>query len=241
MLSKLLISGLQRAAVVFHSTDEVRRQLLSERLVDPAKLVHAPFGIAPEFNPLRSQWDELIVGPPFLLNVGSCIPRKNISFLLEIFAAIRREFPELRLVQIGGAWTPEQLTLLDRLGLTEVCTQLRGISRAELAAYYRQARAVLLPTSAEGFGLPLTEALACSASVLASRLPVLIEVGGDAAQFAGVSQLPEWLAQLRPIVSGSLHADAERCAAQAARYSWAQHARIVVDAYRRLDYRSSAA
>ena len=50
----------------------------------------------------------------------------------------------------------------------------------------------LLPSEAEGFGLPVVEALACGTRVLASDLPVLREVGGDAVNYAAVGSLPVW-------------------------------------------------
>lgn len=237
MLSRLLMSGLRAAAVVFYSTDVVRQQLLERRLVNAQRLVHAPFGVSDDFGPAASALDSEIrtrVGAPFLLNVGSCIPRKNVEFLLQLFAELRRESPDLRLVQIGGAWTTRQQALLDELGVSEAVLQMRGLSRLELAAYYRQARAVVLPTLAEGFGLPLTEALACGATVVASRLPVLQEVGGDAARYATVNDLDEWVGHLGGVLAGAWRADAKRCSAQASRYSWAEHARIVVEAYTRL-------
>ena len=52
--------------------------------------------------------------------------------------------------------------------------------RATLAAIYRRASLVLVPSEAEGFGLPVAEALACGVPLLASDIPVLREVGGDA-------------------------------------------------------------
>src|SRR5260221_9708278 len=100
LLSKLLLSGLRKAAVVFYSTDVVRQELLDDALLSPSRLVHAPFGIAPEFTTTESSIDiaqRERLGAPYLLNVGSCIPRKNICFLLEVFAALRREQPHIRL------------------------------------------------------------------------------------------------------------------------------------------------
>ena len=55
------------------------------------------------------------------------------------------------------------------------------VDRATLAAVYRRAALALLPSEREGFGLPLVEALACGTPVVASDIPVLREVGGDAA------------------------------------------------------------
>ena len=64
--------------------------------------------------------------------------------------------------------------------------------RATLAAVYRRAALALQPSEAEGFGLPVAEAMACGTPVLASDLPVLREVGGEAAVYRPVADVPAW-------------------------------------------------
>ena len=50
-LARRILTGLQKAAVVFHSTGSVREQITRHGLIDPGKLVHAPYGVAAEFTP----------------------------------------------------------------------------------------------------------------------------------------------------------------------------------------------
>lgn len=236
-LSTMLLSGMRRAAIVFHSTQVVRDEILERRLVAPDRLVHAPFGIASEFGPNETCEDERVRARhqgPFVLNVGSCIARKNVPFLLRLFAGVRATRPALRLVQIGGSFTPEQTSLLRELGVTESVVQLRDLSRAALAAYYRQARVVVQPTLAEGFGLPLTEAMACGACVLASDLPVLREVGGAAVRFVAAGDQLRWRRALVDLLDLHDVHDRSTSLREAARFSWTAHARTVVGAYERL-------
>ena len=100
---------------------------------------------------------------------------------------------------------------------------------------YRHAALVLLPSDAEGFGLPIVEALACGAAVLASDLPVLREVGGAAAIYRPVGEVASWAEMVcRSLDEPSfLPGRAERLA-QAGRYSWIEHANAIGAAYRRL-------
>jgi glycosyltransferase involved in cell wall biosynthesis len=109
------------------------------------------------------------------------------------------------------------------------------LDRREIAALYRAAAAVLLPSEAEGFGLPVIEALACGGRVIASDLPVLHEVGGAAAVYCTVGDVAAWAAAVSRLL-GDPAAGPDRTArlAQAARFSWANHARIIDDAYQRL-------
>ena len=217
-MARRVLSGLQKAAIVFYTTDAVRRQLESFRLVDPSCLVQAPLGVSPEFTPDKGPEDDLLSPElrerPYLLHVGSCIPRKRIDVLLDVFAEVRKVAAGLRLIQVGGTWTGEQTQQLNRLGLANAVTQLRGVSRATLAAYYRHARLVLLPSEAEGFGLPVIEALACGAMIVASDIAALREVGGDAVCYCPVADTGRWTETLGRLLS---HVDA--CPPFEARFS----------------------
>ena len=239
--ARRLAEGLGRAGVVFVSTDVMRPRLAATGFAPADRILPAPYGVSAEFardpppgDPGAAELEPLDLPPdPFLLHVGSCIPRKRIDVLLEVFAAARADRPGLALVQVGGEWTDAQRADLDRLGIAGSVRQVRGISRAALAALYRRCAAALQPSDAEGFGLPVIEALACGAKVLASDLPVLREVGGPAAAFAPVADLPAW----RGAVAALLNApppDAAAVDRHLARYTWEAHARTVGDAYDRL-------
>ncbi len=94
---------------------------------------------------------------------------------------------------------------------------------------------MLLPSEAEGFGLPVVEALACGAPVIASDLPTLREVGGPAVVDAPVGDVPAWVERVRASLRdpSMLPARPERLA-RASRYSWAAQAKTIADAYLRL-------
>jgi glycosyltransferase involved in cell wall biosynthesis len=238
-MTRRILNGLRKAAVVFYSTGTVRDQLLAHGLVDPARLVWAPPGVAAEFHaaPDGDTLDPLTGtdGRPFLLNVSSCIPRKRIDVLLDVFAAVRRERPDLLLVQVGGTWTPEQREQLARLGIGQAVVQLRGLNRSLLAGYYRRAALVVQPSEAEGFGLPLIEGLACGAVLLVSDIPVFREVGGDACLFRPVADVPVWSETVLRLLDGRLAPPEPALRSErASRYSWPAHSRTIAESYRRL-------
>ncbi|HSI36293.1 MAG TPA: glycosyltransferase, partial [Tepidisphaeraceae bacterium] len=197
-MARTILTGLQKARVVFYLTQPVRDQIERHNLIDPAKLVRCPVAPAAEFTPDEPNQSAIgnrqsaIPPSPFLLHVGSCIPRKRIDVLLRTFASARASQPALRLLQIGGDFTAEQRALIDQLNINDAITQVRGVTRDDIAAAYRRAALVLQPSNAEGFGLPVVEALACGAHVLASDIPVLREVGGDAALHAPVGDPDAW-------------------------------------------------
>lgn len=236
-LVRRLLRGLQRAALVFHNSAQVGGELRRWNLVRPDRLVHAPLGVAAEFTPEAAEPVELPcqLDGPYLLHVGGDMPRKRLDVLLEVFAAVRETQPNLLLVQVGPPWSPERHRQIDRLGIADGVLKLTGLSRPVLAELYRRAAVVLVPSEAEGFGLPVIEALACGAVVVASDLPVLREVGGAAVLFRPVAAIPEWIDAIRRAMHDPTFAPPhESRLAWASRFTWAAHARVIADAYESL-------
>jgi glycosyltransferase involved in cell wall biosynthesis len=203
--------------------------------------VLAPPGVSPEFGPqpaegaAGSAFPADLQGIPYLLHVGSCIARKRMDVLLDVFAEVRQRHPGLRLVKVGGPWQPEQRDRLRRLGLAGDVTQLTGLERRTVAALYRRAALTLLPSEAEGFGLPVLEALACGSTVVASDLPALREVGGEAVVYCPVGEVPRWLEAVDGLLSGALPPPplVDRLA-RAERFSWRSHAASILAGYEQL-------
>jgi glycosyltransferase involved in cell wall biosynthesis len=228
-LAWLLRKGMERASVVFYSTDAVRRDLEREKIAPRARLVKAPYGVAPEFLTSRTEPRER----DLLLHVGSLIPRKNPAFLLEILAEVRKRRPGVRLLQIGGEWAPAERAAIAELGLEGAIEQRRGLSREELARCYRRAGVVLQPSLAEGFGIPVAEALASGAPVVASDIPTLREVGQHAAIFCPLDSVEPWVdAVERALDDGE--SDVAARVAWGRTFSWRNHAQVIIDAYRKM-------
>ena len=97
--------------MVFHTTNEVRRQIEKYGIIDPARIIKAPLGPAAEYTP-EAVGPEQPLPPgvpekPFLLHVGTTAPRKRIDVLLRILALLREDFPDFPLVKVGGVWSHE--------------------------------------------------------------------------------------------------------------------------------------
>jgi glycosyltransferase involved in cell wall biosynthesis len=237
-MARHILRGLQKAAIVFHTTLQVRREIERHGLLDVARLVQVPLGVAPEFRSwAREPATEAgrHTDASFLLHVGSCVPRKRMDILLDVFALARSCVPGLRLVKVGSPWTSAQRAQIERLGVGPSLVQLGNLSRGELAALYRAAALVLLPSDAEGFGLPVIEALACGSIVVASDIPVFREVGGEAVVYCPASKVEAWVDTVCRLLSDARRAPSRALRlAHARSYSWATHARIIGNEYRRL-------
>lgn len=240
-LARRILSGLQRAAVVFHGTTAVGDQIRRLGVVEPDRLVLAPYGTAPEFAPdtpigaVEFPWAAEIAGRPWLVHVGSCIPRKRIDVLLDVVAAVRRVVPDVCLVKVGGDWSPAQRDQIAHLALGRAIVHPRDLTRSDLAEVYRRAAAVLVPSAAEGFGLPVIEALACGTAVVASDIPTLREAGGPAATYAPMGAIEAWVAAVLAALADDVGSPSEGSRlAWAGRFSWLAHARTIAGAYHRL-------
>jgi glycosyltransferase involved in cell wall biosynthesis len=237
-LAATLLAALKSAALVFHSTREVGRALERYRVAPASRLVYAPYGVGPEFRAGVDREDGAeaalsdLRGHPFVLHVGSEIPRKRLDVLFEVVARLRARYPDLRLVQQGARLSEAQRAHTERLGIAQSIIQPSRLTRRTLAGLYRRAAVVLVTSEAEGFGLPVIEALACGAVTVASDLPVLREVGGDAALYAPVGDVQAWTE-----VVGAALADAriapsrEHRVARAGLFSWKRHADNILEAY----------
>ena len=199
-LTRRVLSGMQKAAHVScvsqATCDDLRRHGLvpEERLSVVHNGVHPALTPHPDADADRAI--EHLVGPAGghvdLLHVGSTIARKRIDVLLHVVAAVREMDPRVRLLKAGGALTDAQRAMARDLGLEPHIIQLPFLATDRLAALYRRASAVLITAEREGFGLPVIEALACGAAVIATDLPVLREVGGDAAAYCAIDRPEDW-------------------------------------------------
>jgi glycosyltransferase involved in cell wall biosynthesis len=188
--SRPILDGLLNANQIITGSDTVRDSVLMKynSRIRPLQLMTNPYGIATEFHAncedMKPNMD-VNVGP-VVLHVGSVIPRKRIDVLLKSVAIMAIKFEDLQLIRIGGDFTTEQKEMLRSLGLVDRVRVMPRLTRLEVADWYRRSDVVLITSEAEGFGLPVIEALACGASVVASDIPVLRETGGEFARYAPV-------------------------------------------------------
>jgi glycosyltransferase involved in cell wall biosynthesis len=245
-----ILQGLRKAGHVACVSQSTANELRQAQWIEDSRLSVIPNGVNEEYfgpvAPAQRQWAEDwlvqkgIASCPLLLHVGSTIERKRIDVLLESFAAARHQLPDLQLLRVGGAFTPVQAALAERLGLTPAIHNFPFLDRSQLQALYCRASLVVQPSSYEGFGLPVAEAQASGAVVLASDITVLREVGGDAAFFCPVSDVPSWGRQIVDLIQLGTKDPARwqacRSASQhsARRFRWGEVANSLVDRYQYL-------
>lgn len=173
-----------RAARVLVSTKVVADECIRAGF-EPERIEIAPFGVAPvdvdddDVSDVRRRYG--ITGP-YVLFVGTHEPRKNLGLLLEAMVALND--PGVSLVVAGpqGWGSGNSGSVYASLGdVPSPVIDVGFVPSADLPALQRGATAFCYPSLAEGFGLPVLEAMAAGAVVVTSRESAMAEVAGDAA------------------------------------------------------------
>ena len=128
--------------------------------------------------------DKYGITKPYYLYVGRLEKKKNTPALIEAMSLVRENNPEIKekLVLIGNAsfGFDEVKYVIEEFDLNNDVYIPGWVAEADLPYIYNAASAFVFPTKHEGFGIPILESLACGLPTIASDLPVLREVAGDA-------------------------------------------------------------
>lgn len=231
-----LPGSVRRAAAVIVPSRHTRATLLARFPAAAAKTHVIPLGVAGRFFlPPEPHADRQLLDavrrhyelpPRYLLFVGDLAPRKNLGLLLRSWELLRQRDGALQLLLAGapGGVRLPKMTGLRRLGY---------VPDEELPALYAQARALLLPSVDEGFGLPVLEAMAAGCPALCA--------GGAPAEFAAGaallcdSQEPVEIARrVAPLLADGPVRDAAIAVgrARAAQFTWERAAAMTEAVYR---------
>ena len=232
LLARRILAGLGVAGHISCVSQATKTELMASGAADSQRVSVVYEGVHPSCTP-----GPQTAAGDILLHVGSTIPRKRIDVLLEMFSGLRQVAPALRLARVGGPLTPQQRALAATLGVLDAVDEMPCLDRPQLAELYRRAALVLLPSDREGFGLPLVEAMACGTPVVASAIPALQEIGGDAAVYCPPGQAAAWVETVKTLLRQRTN-DPEvwetrraACLRNAARFNWNTYAAEMTKLY----------
>lgn len=212
--------------------------------VPPDKITVQWCGVDDIFKPLPAETLEQVrqkhnLPQEFLLFVGTFEPRKNISGLMQAYHDLRTILPDappLVLVGKRGWLFDETMAKIDTLALKEHIVWREDIDQESLPAVYGMAKALLMPSFYEGFGLPALEAMACGTIPIVSNRSSLPEVVGN----VGLQINPDDPSSITQAIYKTLTDEGWRedmrlkCLPQAAKFTWEQTTKIALSVYEKV-------
>ncbi|HMQ34447.1 MAG TPA: glycosyltransferase family 1 protein [Chloroflexaceae bacterium] len=179
----------RRAAHVITVSTQARADIVRILRVPPGRVTVIPEAAAAHFRPVPGEEQERArarygLRRPYVLYIGTLEPRKNLVRLIRAWHSLRRrgEVPHQLVIVGAPGWQYRPIYEEARaLGCADEIVFTGYLPRGDLPALYSAADAFAFPSLAEGFGLPVVEAMACGTPVLISDTPALREVAGEAA------------------------------------------------------------
>jgi glycosyltransferase involved in cell wall biosynthesis len=176
----------------------------------------------------------------FLFTVGVMEPKKNVISAVRALARLKQQSETAVSLVVGGstkhdARNREVFQTIAELGLQDSVVFTGFIAEPDMPAVYSLAAAMVFPSLYEGFGLPVIEAMACGAPVVASRVSSLPEICGDAAILVDPLNPGEIAEACRSILLDPARAGELRVRGfrNITRFSWAASARGILDVFAR--------
>jgi len=251
---RMVARSLRHAAAVLAVSETTRDELVDHFGAAAEGIEVIPNGVDERFRGLLDDaavdagLARLGLDRGYLLFVGNPKPHKNLGRLLEAQSRLARRDPETPFLVIAGgaaaapgadAAVPSALRIARRAAEQAAPSRVAYLGRVadeDLAALYRGALALVVPSLWEGFGLPAVEAASTGTPVVAAARGALPEVLGDAALYVDPESVEDIESGLERILrDAELRAElAQRGPERAARFDWRRTAASTLAVYRRL-------
>lgn len=223
-----------RAAEAVITPSEYTKHQVVTRLGVAADRVYAcPFG-APSWRRLGREPN--VPADGYFLFVGTLVPRKNLPTLLDAYQRLLQSMPAAPRLVIAGAPTVDATPWLQRLAAAPLAGHVDHVgyvAEDHRERLYAGARALVMPSLDEGFGVPALEAMSAGVPVIASNRGALTEVVGTAGTLLNPEDADGFAAAMARAASDDMWATAQGTAglARAASFTWRSTALRLREAY----------
>lgn len=237
----------KRAHRIIAVSEFTKQEIVKYYRVPAEKIIVTYEGVSSGFVPIADEHlksrrlKEYGILSKYLLFVGRIEPRKNIVGILKAFKHLKEKGHEdVTLVVVGHQdkiFRERDLKgEIEKLGLQSEIIFTGGVSERDLCILYNRAEALVYPAFAEGFGLPVVEAMACGTPVITSSTTALREVGEGGALFVDPYSHKEIAQALEQIL---LDDDLRKRLSfkglkRSQEFRWEKTARATVDVYRQV-------
>jgi glycosyltransferase involved in cell wall biosynthesis len=232
----LLPQLVKRVAYILVNSEYTRQRVLERYSPPEERVVLCRFAQDERFAPASEEEVEhfrIEQGLPerYLLSIGSIEPRKNLATLAAAWKHTKTREKGISLVIAGGVDKAVHNTVGSGVeALRDPSIHLLGYFPDEkLPLLYQGAEAFALPSLAEGFGLPILEAMACGTPVICSDTTAMPETAGNAARLVPPREVEAWVEAIDTVMSSDhtrlrMRSEGLR---QAARFSWSRTVEVV--------------
>ena len=232
LLQGHLRDSASRASAVLTISEFSKREIIDVLDVPEEKIFVGPCGVDTEFYTPGEGFTTDIAQKHnlerYILYVGTLEPRKNIKTIVEAFSLISSKYPDVKLVLAGGlGWQPEAtLKAIEESPVKDKIIRPGFISNEEKRDLLRNALFFVFPSLYEGFGMPVTEAMACGTDCMVSESSSLVEISAGLVPMIPVSDVKLFAeameAKLNSPASPELRA---KLVEHAKSYTWEQTAK----------------
>ena len=239
-LASMVPRSAARARMVLTPSDPASRSVIEHLGIAEERVQTVPHGI--EAPPVLSNGERAAVrrrygiDGPMILYPAITYPHKDHATLIEAFARIATDRPDLTLVLTGGAG-PSEVEVAAAIRRSGRGSQVRRTGRvpwSDLHGLYAAATAVAVPSRFEGFGAPALEAMAAGAPLVAADATALPWVVGDGGLLVEPGDRSRWADTLAKVIDdpGEQARLSRLGRARAAAFSWSRAAAALAEGYR---------
>ena len=235
---KFAVRGMRHADRIIAVSNYTAKDVTQHLDIAAASIASIPNAVDSRFQPIPQsaiefrQQQNLDKQDFCLLNVGSNNSRKNIDTILKAIALLKQDLP-IHFWKAGADFNPAQKSFIAERNLSDCVTYLGKPSPEQLVQIYNAADALVAPSSYEGFGLTILEAMACGTPVITSNVTSLPEVAGNAAILVAPTDIEAIVAAISRLQGDADYRQMlrEKGLARSKQFTWVKTAERVVRVY----------
>ena len=217
----------RRSRMLLADSEATKADIMRHYGIDESRIRVALLGVEDEFFSIAGWRDRI---DPYILCVSTLHPHKNIERLVRVFARFHAVHPEFTLVLAGmrGLQAKAVEKEIDAAGIRDSVRLTGWILRREIYELYQHATAFVYPSTFEGFGLPVVEAMAAGVPLACSDIEPLRSIVADAAIRFDPHSDDDMLMALESLIEGT--ADVGAGVRRAQQFTWARCAEVTLSA-----------
>jgi glycosyltransferase involved in cell wall biosynthesis len=234
---KILPILISKAEMILTISEFSKKEIIEIFNVDEKKIQIVKIGLDPIYliSDTRKFLPSNLSETNYLLNVGTLEPRKNIEFLIEIFEEVRNTLHPsingLKLVLTGGeSWNNE--IIFDKINKSKYKNDiiiLGSVDNSLLPSLYKNALAMVFPSKAEGFGIPVIEALSQGTPVFIQNNTALSEFSPYGTIVLDDFGVATWVDKMIDIIDKKYRVNSEYISQVKYQFNWENSALRLID------------